>query len=517
MLAVWYPDWPVVAAGAPAHVPAVVVAANEVLAASAVARSYGIRPGLRRREAQSRCPGVAVLPADPDRDAVAFEAVASAVDAVLPGVEVTRPGVCVAASRGAARYFGGDEAVVGQIRRSLAAVHAAGSTALAAAAFGVGVADGPFAAALAARENAVVPPGQTAAFLAPRPVGLLGRPGLADLLGRLGLTTMGRFAALPAEEVLARFGPDGARDHRLARGLDHRPLLLRKPAADLGVAVELDPPAADAAQVAFAARRLAGRMHDRLAQAGFACSRILVEAETAHGERTSRFWRNDGALSAAAVADRVRWQLDGWLAGSAGSAAPSAGVVSIRLVPDQLVPAEGRQLGLWGDPGAVAGRVARGLSRVQGLLGPSAVVTATLCGGRDPARRVRLTPWGEAAHLGPGPSAGREPEPPWPGRLPAPAPATVPAEPRPAAVVDSSGAPVRVSGRCEVSAPPAALSVAGGSAVRVTGWSGPWPADERWWDASARRRARFQMTTDDGTARLLAVEAGRWWVEAIYD
>jgi protein ImuB len=90
-------------------------------------------------------------------------------------------------------------------------------------------------------------------------------------------------------------------------------------------------------------------------------------------------------------------------------------------------------------------------------------------------------------------------------------------EPLPASVVDESGAPVRVDGRCEVSAPPASVSVAGEPAARVTGWVGPWPVDERWWDASARRCARFQVTTDDGVARLFAVEAGRWWVEATYD
>jgi protein ImuB len=49
-------------------------------------------------------------------------------------------------------------------------------------------------------------------------------------------------------------------------------------------------------------------------------------------------------------------------------------------------------------------------------------------------------------------------------------------------------------------------------------WAGPWPADERWWDpANHRRRARFQLLTDDGAAHLAVVEAGRWWLEAVYD
>ncbi|MBW8825938.1 MAG: hypothetical protein JF603_06275, partial [Acidobacteria bacterium] len=49
-------------------------------------------------------------------------------------------------------------------------------------------------------------------------------------------------------------------------------------------------------------------------------------------------------------------------------------------------------------------------------------------------------------------------------------------------------------------------------------WCGPWPVDERWWDTAARRRrARLQVALADGTAHLLALESGRWTVEATYD
>jgi protein ImuB len=41
--------------------------------------------------------------------------------------------------------------------------------------------------------------------------------------------------------------------------------------------------------------------------------------------------------------------------------------------------------------------------------------------------------------------------------------------------------------------------------------------EERWWDGSGRRRARFQMGVATGAAYLVAREGGRWWVEATYD
>jgi len=92
------------------------------------------------------------------------------------------------------------------------------------------------------------------------------------------------------------------------------------------------------------------------------------------------------------------------------------------------------------------------------------------------------------------------------------------AEPVAAEVVDAAGDPVRVSGRGELSAPPARLSVAGGPWSDVVAWAGPWPLEERWWDAAgSRRRARLQLVLADGPARLAVLEGGRWQVTATYD
>jgi protein ImuB len=115
-----------------------------------------------------------------------------------------------------------------------------------------------------------------------------------------------------------------------------------------------------------------------------------------------------------------------------------------------------------------------------------------------------------------GPAAGEVP--PWPGRLPAPAPAAVYRTLVAVEVRDGAGQPVTVTARGLLSAAPAAASVAGGPWVDIDAWAGPWPAEERWWDTAAfRRRARLQVCLEDGTAHLMARESGRWWVEAVYD
>ncbi|ADU09319.1 DNA-repair protein [Micromonospora sp. L5] len=549
-LLLWCPDWPVLAAeivdGVPATDPVVVLHANRVIACSERARAEGIRRGLRRREAQGRCPHLTVVDHDPGRDVRAFEPVVAAVEEVVAGVEVIRPGACATAARGPSRYLGGEEAAAERIVEHVAQSCAVESQA--------GIADGVFAAGLAAREGRIVAPGGTREFLAARPVEALGRPALADLLRRLGVRTLGEFAALPAGDVLARFGFDGALAHRLAGGRDDRPLAVRQPPADLTVTADYDEPVDRVDAAAFAARMLAERLHERLAGYGLACTRLGIEAVTAHGQELHRVWRHDGLLTAAAIADRVRWQLDGWLSGSNGRggtrpARPTAGIVRLRLVPDGVLAQAGLQPGLWGETGEERERAHRALSRVQGILGPEAVVTAVLGGGRSPADQVRLVPWGdERAPARPGPpplppagaapgaasapvvvpaggGAGRRAgrgravaEPPWPGRIPPPAPAVVLPTPLPADVRDAAGEPVVVSARLAVSAAPARLTVGDGRPAEITGWAGPWPVDERWWaPAEARRRARFQVSLADGAALLLAVEGGQWLVEAIYD
>lgn len=522
-LVLWCPDWPVSAAelvdGVPATDPVAVLHANRVVACSEQARAKGVRRGLRRREAQSRCPQLTVVAHDPARDTRAFEPVVAAVEELVAGVAVVRPGVCAMPARGPARHLGGEGAAAERIIEQVAQACAVESQ--------VGIADGAFAAGLAARTGQAVPPGGAPRFLADQPVEALGRPALADLLRRLGVRTLGDFAALPSGDVLARFGADGALAHQLAAGRDHRPLAVRQPPADLTVTVDQDEPLDRVDAAAFVARALAERLHDRLTAYGLACTRLGIEAVTAHGQELHRTWRHDGLLTAAAIADRTRWQLDGWLSGGRSgteSARPTAGIVRLRLVPDGVVTSGALQPGLWGEAGEERDRAHRALSRIQGVLGPEAVVTAVLGGGRSPADQVRLVPWGdERRSARPGPPApvrspSRSGEPPWPGRLPPPSPAVVLPEPLAATVRDAVEEPVVVSARLAVSAAPAWLTVADGRPVAITGWTGPWPVDERWWaPAEAQRRARFQVCLADGAALLLAVEGGRWLVEASYD
>ena len=80
-LCVWFPDWPLRRPDAPPAEPCLAVDdRNLVTAADRRARDAGVRPGMRRREAEALCPVVVTLIADPGAEAAAFEPVAAAVE-----------------------------------------------------------------------------------------------------------------------------------------------------------------------------------------------------------------------------------------------------------------------------------------------------------------------------------------------------------------------------------------------------------------------------------------------------
>ena len=390
--------------------------------------------------------------------------------------------------------------------------------------FGLGIADGRFAAGVAARRAArsdepmVIAAGHKAAaeFLAPLPVRLLtvvaGVPTeFVQLLGRLGVHHLGSLAALPAMDVAARFGPLGTFTHRIASGGDDRLPGTHDPPAGLVVQRIFEQPVHHSDVLVFVARQLAQELVDQLAGDGRVCTRLVVAAETEHGEKSERVWYRSNGLSAAAMVERVRWQLEAW----AQHETLTAGVTLLRLDPVEVRSDDGVQLGLWGGRTQADEWAVRAVARIVAIAGEQQVLVPAVQGGRHPHETFTWVSAVTTDLLEPDERLAVN-HAPWPGRLPSPSPAIVHSSPQAITVTDAAGCAVRVTGRGFVSAPPAAVGLAA-QIETVQAWAGPWPVEERWWDLTrSRRMARFQVLTHSGRLLLLAVECGQWWFTAEY-
>ncbi|MDN7122136.1 DNA polymerase Y family protein [Nocardioides sp. ChNu-153] len=524
VLVVWCPDWSVVAALAEEELslgaPAAVLSRNVVEVCNGPARDEGVRRGMRRRDAQSRCPELVLLDANPERDARAFETVLGVVEEVRPGVAPLRPGLL--ALRAPGRYGGGEPHAAALLAETLVGAGVWDVR--------IGVADDLFTAEQAARragvqEHVVVGPGESAVFLRSLPVdALLADPAaeeLVSLLRRLGLRTLGDLGALPAADVGRRFGTYGAEVHRRVRGEGEVALAARTPPPELAREVPFEPPLESVEAICFSVRTTAERFVAGLAERQLVATAVRVEASCAgaHGEDvvvSARSWLHPRHFSARDLVDRVHWQLQGQSQGSVRSRRAAGPVLEpvtrVRFVPETAEPAAAHAEALWG--GGADELVGRGMARVQAMLGYDAVLVPVAQGGRGPAARQAAVPWGER------PVGLRAVDRPWPGRIPGPAPARVFAEPLPGEVHDASGVPVRVDDRGWVTGEPTTVRVPDAGWLPVDAWAGPWPVDEAWWEETGspvRRAARFQVVGVDGRAWLMACVDGAWWVEAGYD
>jgi protein ImuB len=522
-MVLWVPDWPILASlrveplrvSVSADVSIALIDKGLVFACSAAARIEGVQRGLRVREAQARCTDLVVRPYEQQLDSRTFEIVITAIEELMPGVQLVRPGIAAVRSRGPARYYGGEEPAGLALVALLESLGIAGTR--------VGIADGPFTAeqaartATTARRVRVVPEGASAEFLAGLPISLLEDPVLITLLRRLGISSLGEFAALPPADVLGRFGPDGAHLHALAGGLDSRPIVAHQPPDELDVVVAFEPPLDRVDQVTFGVRASADDFVQRLVAKKLVCTTLRVEIETELGDYSERSWLHPRSFTASDVVDRVRWQLQG--SGEVDSGLRSSGFKSgvsvVRIVPEVVDAIGNHEVGLFG-----AGpdeRIHNGLARVQSMLGHEGVLTAVISGGRTLADRQQTVPWGDR------PLLPRSNLLPWPGQLPLPLPATIFPAPHPVFVFGEDGTDVAVDERGRFSSAPARFSPATGKDQRqITAWAGPWPIAERWWDVDAALSAsRFQIVDDRGVAWLLVLTrratGSSWAAEARYD
>ncbi len=426
---------------------------GRVVACNEAAAVHGVTVGMLSRSAEAICPTITTITQDLAVEMARFEPVVQMIETLIPRVEIQEPGTVYIPISGAVEYYGGEEALCERIARELDPIGGDRR---------IGLAAGPFAAYQAVRQTTRSKPmhivADDAAFIANLDVASLGSDDLAVTFRRLGITTLGAVAELPRDAIVSRFGRVGLEAHRRARGVG-RDAAPRGIPDDLVIASHFDPPIEDFEQAAFVARNLAQRLVGNLAPYGVAPHRVIITATAADGTERSRTWRSVDPFSERSLAERVRWQLRSWIEGV--SAGIRGGLETLRLEPADI-SGSGRQMALSEDAKGLE-ETQRAFMEVQVIAGQDNMLVASPQGGRDPGEQMLWARWGEEES-----SPERDPDAPWPGQIPSPAPALVPPEPVPFEITWVDGMPSQVRLRSRW--------------VPVLSWAGPWRRVGRWWD-----------------------------------
>lgn len=456
---------------------------------------------------------------------ILFERVVRSLADVSPLIEVESIGSIVIDARGPSRYFGGDVAVARTIDQVISGSGVGGS-------WGTGVADSRFAATAAAHLSAsrgrpcVIESSIHSRFVAGLPVEALSRLGgvsddTVSLLVRLGLGTCSAVLDIGESALIDRFGVEGKRIHTLVSGGEVRHMAPGAPPSDFTRFIDFEVPLTDPSHVVSTVRPLVDELMRSMEGQGQQCVRMLVSCQTDHAEANNRIWGEPRGFTATSVCQRLACQLEGWLVDESAIAdAPTSGMVRVSFEPLECREILVTQPLLWGGQQENVERAARAAAMAMAVGDGVQIGVPQWEGGRDvttvyslvPLPLVDLTDVDAAERrVGVSGDAVRD----WSGSVPRPSPASV-AHHRPEVrVVDAHGRDVAVTGRHELSAAPTRIEM-NGRFHDVMRMAGPWPVEERWWDARRRRRqVRMQLLVRDtrtGNERvlLLGLENRQW-------
>ncbi|GIK36981.1 MAG: hypothetical protein BroJett011_08140 [Chloroflexota bacterium] len=311
-----------------------------VYAVSREAAQLGLRPGMSLRQAQALCPQARLVPANLSL----YQQYCDELLTILTGftdrleLEAIQPALNAYLDLGHLKSM--DAIASGrEIGRAVRT-----QTGLSPA---LGLASGKFptwaaAAATSSNKALVVGPGQEAVFLAPRSINLLPLDEeLTQRFQRLGLRTLGQFAALPAGAVLTQFGSYGRWLHQLARGQDDRRVLPRRSPPIEQATRQLDGPVCDWATLIALCRMMTAELANCLQDSGRLARLLHLSLELEDDTE----WADQIVLrQPTSNSERLALNLEALL----HRLQVTCGIVAVTITLADLLPAMGQQLELFG-------------------------------------------------------------------------------------------------------------------------------------------------------------------------
>jgi DNA polymerase-4 len=252
-----------------------------VLTACYVARTYGIRSAMPIFEARRLCPHAAYVRPDMEKYARVGQEVRALMHDLTPLVEPVSIDEAFMDLSGTERLHGVPPAktlavFAERVEREL------GIT------VSIGLSCNKFLAKIASdldkpRGFRVLAGDEAAAFLAPRPVTQIFGVGKAAQarFTRDGISTVGDLQRLGESELMRRYGGEGARLHRLAHGLDRRPVHADREAKTVSAETTFDTDIAAFRPLELRLWRLSERVSARLKDKDLAGTTVTLKLKTA--------------------------------------------------------------------------------------------------------------------------------------------------------------------------------------------------------------------------------------------
>lgn len=314
-----------------------------------------------------------------------------------------------------------------------------------------------------------------------------------DAARRWGIRSIGEFAALPADEIVARFGAGGLTLHRLSRGIDPRPLVPDPGVPRFIQSMELEWPVETLEPLSFVFARLLEPLSQALERADRGAAAVRLDLRLVDRTSHVRVLQLPAPMRDARVL-RTLLSLD------LESHPPAAGIDVVTIEVDPA-PARIVQFSLLERAVPSPETLATLTARLHALVGEDRCGAPVLLDTHrpdafalqrfDPAERRRRAAVMEEAR------------------------ADVPVFLRrfrpPVAVrvgVDH-GRPVQV-----------AIDRRGMPGGRVDQSAGPWRTSGAWWDGAARwDRDEWDVALSDGSVCRLSCDrdSGRWFLDGVFD
>lgn len=269
-------------AGKPVVVGGMPYEEGRVYDISEEAAMSGVKKEIPLRQAEELCPEAIFLPLAEDKYLRAFEELLGVLQSFSPEVEADGLGKAYLEVNGLKALYGNDIRLCRSIgltvqeRTQLEAM--------------LGLASNKFVACVAAcsaglNKALIVKPGRETRFLEHLPISLL--PMSEEMRRRLlllGIKTMGEFASLPTQAVVAQFGREGRLAYRLACGQDERKVIPWHKELSLEASKEFDSPIENMDILLETAKELAGSLIGQLHASFRMCQKLMLSLHFDNGK-----------------------------------------------------------------------------------------------------------------------------------------------------------------------------------------------------------------------------------------